>query len=85
MIDPEPGIRDQPPWLADPARFGMGILDRSADPKEFAETWIKRLKGASIGDALPGFIDLGVDEYMNDPEMHLRRLWDHFRENGPWS
>jgi len=27
------------------------------------------------------FIDIGQEEYLRNPQMHLPRLWEHFRES----
>jgi hypothetical protein len=81
LADPEPGLRGTPPWALRPGLEGLGLLDAGLEPKPWAEPCISRIRvGAS--EAKPtDFIDVGHEEYAEEPPMHLSRLWDHFLES----
>jgi hypothetical protein len=82
LVDPEPPIFSHPPWVLRPGLERIGLLDRSLEPKEQVENW---LKGIRFSDKVTGeynFIDISKEEYHDDPYTHLPRLWEHFREQG---
>ena len=58
----------------------MGLLDENLEPKEWALSILRGLKGRSENRNTFDFIDLDKEEYLNAPEIHFPRLWDHFRD-----
>ena len=81
LIDPEPRLHKQPPWVLKPALERIGILDYRAKPKEHVETCFKELCSRELREKMDDFIDISSEEYMADPQTHLPRLCDHFRES----
>jgi len=81
LIDPEPRLHKQPPWVLKPALERIGILDYGAKPKEHVETYFKELCSLELREKMDDFIDISSEEYMADPQTHLPRLCDHFRES----
>jgi len=80
LIDPGRRLLFQPPWNL---RLGLektGLLDQGGDPKEGVETLIEEIRSGIQKGCVADFIDIDQAEYKTDPETHLRRLWDHFRE-----
>ena len=81
LVDPEPDMLDKPPWVSNPSLGKVGLLDRALEPKGYADTWLGE-KGNSRPDKDAfDFIDIGHEEYCLDPQIHLPRLWDHFRDS----
>jgi hypothetical protein len=80
LIDPESRLLSQPPWNLRPGLEKTGLLDQGGDPKEGAETLIREIRSSPQKTNPTEFIDIDQKEYLSDPETHLRRLWDHFRE-----
>jgi hypothetical protein len=80
LIDPEKHLRSRPPWNLRPELEKTGLLDRGGDPKEGVETLIREIRSNPQKNRKTDFIDIDRNEYLADPETHLRRLWDHFRE-----
>jgi len=81
LIDPEPRLHKQPPWVLKPVLERIGILDYGAKPKEHVETYFKELCSLELREKMDDFIDISSEEYMADPQTHLPRLCDHFRES----
>jgi len=81
LIDPEPRIFTQPPWIIRTGLERIGLLDRGLAPKEQVETWLKEIHSGKPRDGFNDFIDISPQEYLDDPHTHLPRLWDHFRES----
>ena len=81
LIDPEPKLRRQPPWLLRPGLERVGFLDHGLEPKEHVETWLRKVHSSETKDGTTDFIDISLEEYMADPHTHFPRLWDHFRES----
>jgi hypothetical protein len=80
LADPRPLLRTEPPWRQRPGLGQAGLLDWGLEPKGETRTWIEQIfKDESHGRILE-FIDVSRDEYKEDPEAHLTRLWDHFRQ-----
>jgi hypothetical protein len=80
LIDPEPRLLEKPPWVTNPDLTKIGLLDNGLEPKEHIETWFKEINYAQSGEKSLNFIDLSRDEYAMDPQLHLPRLWEHFRD-----
>jgi hypothetical protein len=78
LVDPEPSLRNVPPWLLRPELGRAGLLDHHLDPKPRVEEWIKRIKEAEPDGRAYDFIDISREEYLEDPGMHVHRLWNHF-------
>jgi hypothetical protein len=51
------------------------------DPKKHVEDWLRTSRLAEVSARGSEFIDIGKEEYLEDPAMHLVRLWDHFLES----
>ncbi|MFC1864118.1 hypothetical protein ACFL1Z_09240 [Thermodesulfobacteriota bacterium] len=81
LIDPEPRLLDKPPWVIDPGLGKIGLLDYGMEPKEHVEAWLDKTGDTQTGDEGFDFIDLSYEEYSLDPQTHLPRLWDHFRDS----
>lgn len=80
LADPEPGLREEPPWVMYPGLESAGLLDPGLEPKAWVEPWIKEVRAAASEVKAVDFIDVAPQEYMDDPETHLYRIWDHFLE-----
>ncbi|MBU2497371.1 MAG: hypothetical protein KKE57_00570 [Proteobacteria bacterium] len=78
LVDPEPILRRDPPWLLRPGLEQVGLLQEDLEPKRWVEDLLKEIQ--SSGEAGKGreFIDLSPEEYLADPRKHLSRLWGHF-------
>ncbi|MEW6669157.1 MAG: hypothetical protein AB1512_28430 [Thermodesulfobacteriota bacterium] len=81
LVDPQPGIRKDPPWGLRKGLAEGGLLDPRLDPKEHSEEWVGVLRSTEPRKANLDFIDIGEDEYLSDPRTHLPRFWQHYRES----
>jgi hypothetical protein len=81
MIDPEPELHKAIPWRLRPGLNRTGLLDPRTEPKKHTEEWIRSVRVAEIGRHGSEFIDIGREEYLDDPALHLARLYDHFLES----
>jgi len=81
LIDPEPELYKAIPWSLKPGLNRTGLLDPGFEPKKHTEEWIKTARVAEIGGRGSEFIDISREEYLDDPAMHLARLYDHFIES----
>ena len=81
LADPEAGLRKKPPWVLYPGLESIGLLDEGLEPKAWAEPCISRIRAAASEAKPTDFVDVGPQEYADDPEMHFSRLWDHFLES----
>ena len=81
LQDPEQRIEWHPPWNLRPGLATTGLLDRAGEPKEKIEVLFKQVRSTKTMDGPYDFIDLSRDDYLEDPPIHLERLWDHFRES----
>jgi hypothetical protein len=79
LADPEPGHRTDPPWSVRPDLERSGLMDHGLEPKPWVEGWIRELLADRAGKGAMDFIDISADEYLENPGMHLFRLWEHFR------
>jgi hypothetical protein len=50
------------------------------EPEEHIETWIREIIDAQSRESNHSFIDLSRYEYAKYPQLHLPRIWEHFRE-----
>jgi hypothetical protein len=80
LVDPDPLLHKAPPWGLHSGLEQCGLLDRDLEPKLWVEDWIREVKRQEPRKNPNEFIDLTEEEYLEEPEMHLRRLWRHFRE-----
>ena len=80
LVDPEPRLHVFPPWSIHPVLERVGLLDRGFEPKPWVEPWIKQIRNAHNNDHASDFIDISIEEYLEDPGTHFMRLWDHFLE-----
>jgi hypothetical protein len=78
LCDPEPRLHADPPWAVYPGLEERGLLDQHLNPKDWVEDWIHVAREAEPSDKSMDFLDLSVEEYCSDPEMHYERLWRHF-------
>jgi len=81
LIDPEPRLHTQPPWGQWPGLEHVGLLNHGLEPKEWVEPLLKEIRTTETRHENNDFIDLSPEEYLVDPQTHLFRLWDHFRES----
>ena len=81
LIDPEPRPYDHPPWALQPGLERVGLSDRHMEPKEHVEAWLKEIRSVEPRDGTADFIDISPEEYGDNPQTHLTRLWHHFRES----
>ena len=80
LVDPERGLQQYPPWNLEAGLHQVGLLHPNLEPKEWVEELIKEMKKAKGLENPYGFIDIDKKEYLEDPQTHFIRLWDHFRE-----
>jgi hypothetical protein len=81
LIDPEPKLLEMLSWVLRSGLEHIGLLDRHLKPKEHVEAWLGALLSSEPGEKIEGFIDISCDEYFTNPNMHLSRLWEHFKES----
>lgn len=79
LADPEPSARPAPPFVLRSDLGKAGLLDHRLDPKPWVEQWVKAIKGANPSKKALDFIDVSIEEYMEEPGMHVLRLWNHFK------
>ena len=79
LADPELASRQAPPWVLRPGLEKAGLLDHRLDPKPWVEEWIRETKSSRPSKKAFDFIDASPEEYLEDPGMHILRLWDHFK------
>jgi hypothetical protein len=80
LIDPKPSLCAYPPWVLRSGLERTGLLDPWGEPKENVEDWLKEVHSAKPTEGIHEFIDISLEEYLDDPKAHFNRLWDHFRE-----
>lgn len=81
LIDPSPKKSVEPPWGLFPGYAQAGLLDQGCQPKEAVEPLFGALNSVGADPDGDDFIDLTRDEFTNDPDLHLPRLWEHFMES----
>lgn len=79
LCDPEPAAKAAPPWSMKPSLSQVGLLDCGLEPKPWVEGWIKQVRSTTPKQGGNDFIDLSLEEYLENPLMHLSRLRDHFK------
>jgi hypothetical protein len=79
LVEPEPFARQAPPWVLRSDLGRAGLLNYQLDPKPWSEACIKDMKNSGTNEKAYDFIDVSRDEYAENPEMHVLRLWDHFK------
>jgi hypothetical protein len=78
LADPKPMLRTEPPWALKPGLEQAGLLDWGMEPKDSTLGWMEQI----FKEASPlEFIDVSREEYLEAPETHLARLWDHLRQS----
>ena len=80
LVDPERSLLNYPPWNLEAGLNQMGLLHPDLEPKEWVEDLIDEMKKTKVFENPYGFIDIDQKEYLEDPQTHFIRLWDHFRE-----
>lgn len=80
LMDPKPDLCSHPPWILRINLERTGLLDQRAEPKENVEDWLNEVHSIEPDEAINDFIDISVEEYLDDPQNHFHRLWDHFLE-----
>jgi hypothetical protein len=80
LIDPRPDLSAHPPWDLRAGLQRAGLLDQWGEPKENVEDWLTAVHPIKPGEGIHDFIDISVEEYLDDPQAHFNRLWNHFRE-----
>lgn len=78
LVDPEPGLRREPPWLLRPGSERLGLLQEDLEPKSWVEDLIKEIQSGAEPGKGRDFFDLSPEEYAAGPRTHLSRLWGHF-------
>ena len=81
LIDPDPRLKDEPPWALRPGLDRVGLLNHGLEPKEHVEIWLKEIRSNTPQDGTSDFIDINTQEYLDEPQTHFLRLWDHFQES----
>jgi hypothetical protein len=81
LIDPELPLHSHPPWVLRSGLERIGLLNQGMEPKEQVETWLENIESIEPSDDVYDFIDIGKQEYLDDPHTHLRRVWNHFWES----
>ncbi len=79
LADPRPMLRTDPPWALKPGLEQAGLLDWGLEPKDRTQGWIEQIFKEEAGRGTLEFVDVSREEYLEDPEIHLTRLWDYFR------
>jgi hypothetical protein len=78
LIDPKPNLCAYPPWVLRNGLERAGLLDQRGEPKEYVEDWLNGIHSIKPKEGLNDFIDISVDEYLDDPQTHFTRLWNRF-------
>ncbi len=81
LIDPQPPVRKQPPWVLKSGLDRVGLLSHSVEPKEHVETLLGVFRSGEADYKIEDFIDISKEEYVSEPHTHLPRMWEHFRES----
>lgn len=82
LVDPEPARRKEIPWALRPGLDRTGLFGPDLEPARGAEAWLRAARAAEPGRGKTGdFVDIGREEYLSDPPMHLVRLWGHFLDS----
>jgi len=81
LIDPEPSLFDSPPWSLGPKFKGISLLNSGVEPKDHVEALLKGFQSCTPEERKLDFIDISREEYMEDPDTHFKRLWNHLRES----
>jgi hypothetical protein len=81
LVDPEPRLYKQPPWVLKPTLERIDILDYGEKPKEHMHTCFKKLCFRELRYKMDDFIDISSEEYMAEPQIQLAGLWGNFRES----
>jgi hypothetical protein len=80
LTDPEPALYSHPPWVLRPGLERLGLIDGRLEPKEEIESLLEGIGTIAPRDDIYDFIDISKQEYLDNPDIHLSRLWDHFRK-----
>jgi hypothetical protein len=80
FVDAEPQALQAPPWGLRPDLGRVGLLDYQLNPKPQAEECIEEIRASEQSKKTYDFIDISREEYMEEPGMHILRLFEHFRE-----
>jgi hypothetical protein len=78
LADPTTRLHSEPPWSLIPDLSRLGLLDQALEPKPGMSSWIKEVASQKPRENLFDFIDINLQEYLNDPQIHFNRLWEHF-------
>jgi hypothetical protein len=80
--DFDPGLWEMPPLDRDVPGRHMGIYRRDRSPKDFDPTLREQgsLERHPLPDDPPSWIDISQEEYESDPKMHIRRLYQNYRD-----
>lgn len=79
---PEPARREEPPWGLAPEMIEAALLDNRLEPEYWAVKLYDVIRSTEENPRAGEFIDLDRDEFQDRPDLHLARLWDHFRAIG---
>jgi hypothetical protein len=80
LIDPEPRLFEEPPWVIRPDLKDVALFDSRIEPKGGVENWLEGVGTVQEKSDAHDFIDLTPQEYMANPHLHFFRLWDHFKD-----
>jgi endo-1,4-beta-mannosidase len=80
--DFDPGLWEMPPLDRDVPGRHLGVYRRDRSPKDLEP--ILREKGSLQRHPFPAeppsWIDMAREEYESDPKLHIRRLYDNYRD-----
>jgi hypothetical protein len=82
LVEPDAKLYNYPPWILRPDLRHVGLLDQHMEPKEHVEVWLSEMRKTTTHGQNDDFIDISLEEYLANPDGHIGRLWDHFRD---WS
>jgi hypothetical protein len=81
--DFDPGLWDLPPLDEDLPGRHLGIYRRDRSPKDFEPILREHgsLERRPFPKEPPSWIDISQEEYDSDPKLHIRRLYENYRDH----
>lgn len=81
--DFDPGLWDMPPLDEDLPGRHLGIYRRDRSPKDFEPILREHgsLERRPFPKEPPSWIDISQEEYDSDPKLHIRRLYENYRDH----
>jgi hypothetical protein len=83
FADFDPGLWKMPPLDGDVPGRHLGLFRRDGDPKDFVPVLTERssLSRHPTPAEAPSWIDISPEEYDRDPKLHMRRLYENYRDH----